>query len=71
MALHSTIPLFEAEESILAASRTAVGSGALKPADSKSIMSDWNRTIRAARPSEGRHYSPLELSGMGIQVVSA
>jgi hypothetical protein len=59
------LPRLQAEESLLASQRTAVGSGSLKREQARAVTGGWSRLVDAgvtpARPAS-RH----ELGGSGI-----
>lgn len=61
------IPRLEAEESLQAATRTAVGSGTLTKHDSSRIQRQWADISRTAA-ARVRRPSPGQLADMGIAV---
>lgn len=62
------LPQLQAEESLLAADRIAVGTGSLKREVAREIASGWERAARANAPAprEKRRASPETLQAMGI-----
>lgn len=68
------LPRLEAEESIVAAERMAVGSGSMKPAPRRDVVAGWRRAAkvdaaRRATDPEG-HRALAAAAGIGVRVVS-
>lgn len=53
------LPRLQAEESIRAANRVALGSGTLKDADRRALVADWQATAAGSRQAIGRIGGPL------------
>lgn len=61
------LPRLQAEESILFANRTAVGSGALSKDDARAVTSKWAKAAAAEIPVL-RNPSQEDLNALGISV---
>lgn len=62
------LPVLDAEESMRAVERLAVGTGAMKSDGIRTVTRRWQRTIDEAqpRPTTRRLATPETLAGMGI-----
>lgn len=69
----AALPRLEAEESLLAAERIAVGSATLKPAPRDAVVAAWREQaeVRIVRRPKDRaaHGAQLAAAGIGIRVV--
>jgi hypothetical protein len=59
-------PRLEAEESLLAHDRVAVGTGGLKAGQARKLMTQWRQTAQGGRKSARRPRSPQALGRIGI-----
>ena len=62
----AALPRLEAEESILAMTRVAMGTGSFKEETSRQIRKDWVRTAEGPQPIEKAVAAPRALPGMGF-----
>jgi len=63
------LPRLTAEESFLAASRVAVGTGSLAAEDAHGLTAEWARLAERARTSVRRRPSPADLAAIGVQTI--
>jgi hypothetical protein len=63
------MPRLQAEESLSAVERTAIGSGSLKTSDAHAITRRWARTASGREQIERLSPAGLQAIGIGYQIV--
>jgi hypothetical protein len=65
------MPGLRAEESLLAVTRTALGSGCVEKREARELLREWERTIYRAkrRRHPGSSTDPVKLASSGVGVI--
>jgi hypothetical protein len=64
------IPVLTAEESLLSASRIALGSGTMKRGDARALQRAWERQTGRAKRDRRRVADPSAMGALGIAVAT-
>lgn len=65
----SLLPRFTAEESFLASTRVAVGSGSLDADDARAVTAEWRSCLERATRAVVRQPSVTDLAAIGVSVI--